>query len=180
MNPSSNLFVIGPTGAGKTSLGKRLATHYGLPFIDLDQAIEAQTGVSIATIFDMEGEAGFRQRESACLDECSRREGVVLATGAGAVMNPDNRQALRERGFVAWLQVEVDQQLGRLEHDHQRPLLETDDRHGRLVAMAAARGPLYGDVADLIVPPQGHGLAAAATVTIELIHAHWRRPVRAS
>jgi shikimate kinase len=180
MNPSSNLFVIGPTGAGKTSLGKRLAAHYGLPFIDLDQAIEAKTGVSVTTIFEMEGEAGFRQRESACLDECSRRPGVVLATGGGAVMDPHNRQVLRERGFVAWLQVDVDQQLSRLEHDHNRPLLETGDRQDRLAAMASARAPFYGEIADLIVPPQGQGLAAAATTTIELIDAHWRRPVRAS
>ncbi|HEY4144249.1 shikimate kinase [Pinirhizobacter sp.] len=180
MNPSSNLFVIGPTGAGKTSLGKRVAAYYDLPFVDLDQAIEAKTGVPVATIFEMEGEAGFRQRESACLDECSRQPGVVLATGGGAVIDPHNRQTLRERGFVIWLQVDVDQQLGRLEHDHNRPLLETEDRHGRLVAMASARAPFYGEIADLIVPPQGHGLAAAATATIELIDAHWRRPMRAS
>ena len=96
MNPSCNLFLIGPTGAGKTSIGRRLAAHYGLPFVDLDQEIESHCGVPVSTVFDIEGEAGFRQRERALLDSCSQRRGVLLATGAGAVLRLGSRVRLRE------------------------------------------------------------------------------------
>jgi shikimate kinase len=175
MNPSSNLFLIGPTGAGKTSIGRRLAAHYGLPFVDLDQAIEAHTGVAVATIFELEGERGFRRRENTSLDECSTPHGIVLATGAGAVVADGNRQLLRERGFIVWLQVSVEQQLERLEHDHQRPLLEGVDRRQRLQDMALAREPYYREIADLAIPGQHEGVAAATARAIELIDAHWQR-----
>src|SRR6185437_5927256 len=118
MNPSRNLFLIGPTGAGKTSVGRRLAAHYGLAFVDLDHEIERRTGTDVATVFAVEGEAGFRRRESALLDEFS----------AGAVLAADNRALLATRGYVLWLQAGVEQQLERLAHDHQRPLLAGTDR----------------------------------------------------
>lgn len=141
MNPSRNLFLIGPTGAGKTCIGRRLAAHYGLPFVDLDREIELHTGVPVSTVFEIEGEAGFRQRESALLDECTQRDGVLLATGAGAVLDPRNRCRLGERGYVLWLDTTIEQQLERLARDTRRPLLAGEDRRGKLEAMSALRTP---------------------------------------
>ncbi|HEY3520794.1 MAG TPA: shikimate kinase [Rhodanobacteraceae bacterium] len=178
MNPSPNLFLIGPMGAGKTTVGKRLAVHFALPFIDLDAEIETHTGAGVALIFDIEGEPGFRRRESTLLDECSAREGVVLATGGGAVLDAHNRELLRARGFVVWLQTEVEQQLQRLARDRKRPLLQADDRRERLEAMAHARDPLYAQVADLIVPPHAHAPARACEQIAASIENRWQRAQR--
>ncbi|MHB1058681.1 MAG: shikimate kinase [Rhodanobacter sp.] len=175
MNPSCNLFIIGPTGAGKTSIGRRLAAHYGLPFVDLDQEIERHCGVDVNTVFEIEGEAGFRRRESALLEECSQRRGVLLATGAGAVLAGHNRRQLHEHGYVVWLQATIEQQLERLERDHHRPLLAVPDRHERLQAMARIREPLYRDIADLAVPGEHGSVATASERCIALIDRHWQR-----
>ncbi|NII12007.1 shikimate kinase [Oleiagrimonas sp. C23AA] len=175
MNPSPNLFVIGPTGAGKTSIGRRLAAHYGLPFLDLDHEIEARTGVDIPTIFDIEGEAGFRHRESETLAACAHAQGVVLATGAGAVLADANRTILRAHGYVVWLQASIAQQVERLQHDASRPLLAGDDRHTRFETMAREREPLYQSLADLAVPGRHEPVAAASRRAISLIDTHWQR-----
>jgi shikimate kinase len=179
MNPSSNLFLIGPTGAGKTAIGRRLAEHFGSTFLDLDLDIEHHTGVDVATIFDIEGEAGFRRRERERLDECSQRPGVVLATGAGAVLDAANRRHLRERGFVVWLQATIAQQLERLEHDRSRPLLAHPDRQQRLLRMASERDPLYAQIADLAVPGHHEPVAQASERTLALVESHWDRIVSA-
>lgn len=175
MNPSRNLFIIGPTGAGKTSIGRRLAGHYGLSFADLDQEIEHHCGVDVSTVFEIEGEAGFRQRESMLLDTLSQHTGMLLATGAGAVLAASNRQWLAARGFVVWLQVSIEQQLERLEHDQRRPLLAVPDRHARLQSMAAAREPIYRELADLAVPGHHGSVSAASEHCIALIDQHWQR-----
>ena len=177
MNPSCNLFLVGPTGAGKTSIGRQLAARYDLPFLDLDQEIERITGVPVSTIFDIEGEAGFRRRERALLEECSGRRGVLLASGAGAVLDPANRRTLMGRGYVVWLQATVPMQLQRLALDTSRPLLADTDRQRKLEAMAEARTSLYEEIADLIIPP-GHeheGVATASERCITLIDRHWNR-----
>ena len=175
MNPSCNLFIIGPTGAGKTSIGRRLADHYGLSFIDLDQEVEKQCGVDVGTVFELEGEAGFRQRESALLDALSQRAGMLLATGAGAVLAPANRQYLALRGYVVWLQASIEQQLERLERDQRRPLLAVPDRRGRLQAMATVREPIYRELADLVIPGHHGNVSGASERCIALIDQHWRR-----
>jgi shikimate kinase len=175
MNPSCNLFIVGPTGAGKTSIGRRLAEHYGLSFVDLDQEIERQCGVPVSTVFEIEGEAGFRQRESQLLEECSRRRGVLLATGAGAVLDPANRHLLAERGYVLWLQATLELQLERLSQDRQRPLLAGGDRAARLQAMAQQRTPLYQEIADLVIPGAHEHVHAASARSILLIDQSWHR-----
>jgi shikimate kinase len=175
MNPSCNLFIVGPTGAGKTSIGRRLADHYGLSFIDIDQEIERICGVPVSTVFEIEGEAGFRQRESALLEETSRRSGVLMATGAGAVLDPANRRLLAERGYVLWLQATLEQQLERLAQDRQRPLLAGVDRAERLTAMAKSRTSLYEELADLAIPGAHETVHAASARSILLIDQYWQR-----
>ena len=175
MNPSCNLFIVGPTGAGKTSIGRRLADHYGLSFIDIDHEIERVCGVPVSTVFDIEGEAGFRQRERALLEETSQRNGVLMATGAGAVLDPANRRLLAERGYVLWLQATLEQQLERLAQDRQRPLLAGADRAERLTAMAQSRTSLYEEIADLVIPGAHETVHAASTRSILLIDQHWQR-----
>lgn len=175
MNPSCNLFLVGPTGAGKTCIGRRLAAHYGLPFMDLDQEIEHHCGVDVRCVFEIEGEAGFRQRERLLLDELSTRNGVLLATGAGAVLDPRNRQHLAERGFVLWLDTTVEQQLERLARDTKRPLLAGEDRRARLEAMAHERTPLYREIADLRMPGEHEGVAPASERCLALLDQYWHR-----
>jgi shikimate kinase len=176
MNPSPNLFLIGPSGAGKSSAVRLLAKRHGLAFVDLDSEIEKHTGVAIATIFEIEGEAGFRQREAALLQSMSGRQGIVMATGAGAVLDPGNRRCLTERGFVLWLDVTTEQQLTRLSHDHRRPLLAGVDRRGRLQQMAAARTPLYQRCADLRVNGRDEPPGRAIDRINAALAATWRRP----
>lgn len=173
MNPSSNLFLIGPTGAGKTSIGRRLASHFQRPFLDLDAEIEASTGVDIPRIFEVEGEAGFRRREAELLDALSQREGIILASGAGAILDAVNRQHLAARGFVLWLDVSVAQQLARLALDRSRPLLAAPDRQQRLETMAATRTALYQSIADLHIPGHDEAVDQAARRTQALLEAVW-------
>ena len=175
MNPSCNLFIVGPTGAGKTSIGRRLAEHYQLAFVDLDQEIERHCGVPVGTVFELEGEAGFRRREQEMLDACTQRAGVVLATGAGAVLDPLNRERLAARGYVLWLQASVEQQLERLARDTKRPLLAGEDRRAKLTAMRTIREPLYRELADLVIPDEHEHVVAATQRTIALIDTHWNR-----
>lgn len=149
MNPAPNLFLVGPMGAGKSTVGRHAAERLGMHFLDLDHEIEQHTGAEVALIFELEGEAGFRAREHALLAELALREGIVLATGGGAILDMRNRHILRERGFVVWLDADVDTQLERLARDRQRPLLRTPDRRERLQSLAGERNALYAEVADL-------------------------------
>lgn len=176
MNPAPNLFFIGPTGAGKSTVGARVARRLGLPFHDLDDAIRAHTGADPALIFDLEGEAGFRRRESALLAALATGDGLALATGAGAVLDQANRDLLRRRGFVVWLDADVETQLARLGRDRQRPLLSGADLRARLTGMAATRTPLYAALADLHITPRAtRGTDALASDIAELVGRHWRR-----
>lgn len=137
------LFLIGMMGVGKTTVGRLLARQGGLEFIDCDRELEARTGVTIATMFEVEGEEAFRRREAALLDELTQRPGSVLATGGGAVLWPENRQRLRARGLVIYLESTVDEILRRTSTDRARPLLQTTDRRARIEELLLQRRPLY-------------------------------------
>ncbi|HFD86486.1 MAG TPA: shikimate kinase AroK [Gammaproteobacteria bacterium] len=145
------LFLIGPMGAGKTTLGKLIARELDYQFIDSDRVIEERTGVSIPTIFDIEGEAGFRERESRIIDELTQLDNTVLATGGGAILRPENRDWLHDRGFVVYLKVSIRQQLERTSRDRSRPLLQTPDPAATLTEMAKLRAPLYETTAHFSI-----------------------------
>lgn len=146
-----NIFLIGLMGAGKTTVGRMLARRLDKEFIDADRELEQRTGASVSLIFEIEGEAGFRERETRLLDEITSRRGIVLATGGGAILSEENRQRLRARGYVIYLRAPLDQLIDRTRKDRRRPLLQTEDRAATLAELYAARDPLYGDTADLIV-----------------------------
>ena len=176
MNPAPNLIFIGPMGAGKTTVGRHVAELLGLPFHDLDHEIEAHTGAAISLVFDLEGEAGFRKRESAVLAEMAALSGIVLSTGGGAVLADENRRVLRERGFVIWLDATIEAQLARLARDRQRPLLNAPDRRVRLEKLASERNPFYAEIADLRIASSGTGNSGlTARQIVGLLDAHWQR-----
>ena len=175
MNPAPNLVLVGPMGAGKSTVGRLLAERFGLRFLDLDAEIEARCGVDIARIFECEGEPGFRRRERALLAELLDARACVLATGGGAVLDVENRRLMRERGFVVYLQVDIATQRTRLARDHTRPLLAAGDRDGVLARLARERGPLYMDVADLVFSAADAGVADTVTALAAQIDRAWRR-----
>ncbi|MBL4567821.1 MAG: shikimate kinase AroK [Porticoccus sp.] len=151
MLKNNNLFLVGPMGAGKTTIGRFLADSLGLAFVDLDTEIEDRCGADIPWIFDVEGEAGFRKRESRMLDEVTSRCGILLATGGGAVLAKINREALKQRGYVVYLSASVGQLLERTAHDRNRPLLQVDNPREVIEKLILERDPLYQEVADLVI-----------------------------
>lgn len=176
MNPASNLIFIGPTGAGKTSIGRRAARHFGLRFVDADREIELRTGATIPMIFECEGEPGFRAREREVIRALCGEDGLLIATGAGAVLDADNRQAMAEGGFIVYLRISVEEQLRRLRRDRSRPLLQAPDREERLRAMAAQRNPLYDTLADLRFHSGNQPQSRLITQLYVAINQHWHRP----
>lgn len=138
-------------GAGKTTIGRQLAERMGNKFVDSDSEIEDRTGANIDLIFEIEGEAGFRKREGRVIEDLTALKGIVLATGGGAVLDPGNRERLRQRGTVVYLKTSPRQLLKRTNWDRNRPLLQTDDRLGRIEELLNIRGPLYEGLADLII-----------------------------
>ena len=145
------IFLIGMMGAGKSTVGRLLARRSGFDFVDCDREIEARSGVTIATIFELEGEEGFRRRESALIDELTQRARIVLATGGGAILDEENRCHLRDRGLVIYLRATVDEIVRRTQKDRARPLLQTSDRRARIVRLLAERESLYSQAAHVIV-----------------------------
>ena len=155
-----NIFLIGPMGAGKSTVGRQLAESLGYEFRDSDREIQRRTGVDIPTIFEFEGEEGFRQRERQVVDELSQEDGIVLATGGGAVLRADNRQDLTTRGVVIYLHCSPEQQYARTSRDRNRPLLQTADPLGRLRELMEERDPIYRQVADIVVSTEKRGTAS--------------------
>ncbi len=155
-----NVFLVGPMGAGKTTVGRRLAQSLGWDFLDSDEEVERRTGTRISIIFEIEGESGFRQREHRALLDLSARPGAVIATGGGAVLLPENRELLRRHGIVVYLRTSVAEQLRRTRGSAHRPLLNEGDPEQRLRELARVREPLYEAVADIIVDSPGRKVAA--------------------
>ena len=155
MNKPGSLFLTGPMGAGKSTIGRQLAKQLGMPFYDSDHEIESRTGVDIPLIFELEGEAGFRKREAAIIDELTNLPDIVLATGGGAILDPENREHLKSRGRVIYLHATVNQQLRRTRKDRNRPLLQTENPRAKLEELLEIRDPLYRETAGLIVETDG-------------------------
>lgn len=160
------IVLVGMMGAGKTTVGRELARRLGMRFMDCDHEIEARTGVKIPMIFEIEGEEGFRRRESQTLEELTRETGVVLATGGGAVLRPANRDLLRTRGVVVYLDVPPHTLWERTRNDRSRPLLQCDNPRGRIEALYRERAPLYREIAHIVVEG-GRGNPGAMTRAIE-------------
>ena len=151
MAKNKNIFLIGLMGAGKTTIGRQIASELSLEFFDSDHEIENRTGVSITHIFDIEGEAGFRKRETAMLDELTNKKGIVLATGGGAVLKPENRQFLMSRGTTIYLYANIETLFERTSKDRNRPLLQIDNPREKLEELFEIRDPLYRETADIII-----------------------------
>ncbi len=167
MRQPQNVFLIGPMGAGKSAVGRQLAKLLHLSFVDSDDEIETRTGVDIPFIFEKEGEDGFRKREAKVIDDLSAMESVILATGGGAVVDPQNRSRLGARGFVVYLYTTVDQQLARTQKGRERPMLANGDSRKILEDLMAVRDPLYREIADLTVETDGRKVKAVASEILE-------------
>lgn len=155
-----NIFLVGPMGAGKSTIGRQLAQALGYEFEDSDHEIQRRTGVDIATIFEFEGESGFRNRERQVIENLAAQENMVLATGGGAVLLPENRQQLAARGFVIYLECSPEQQFARTARDKKRPLLDTDNPQQRLRDLMEERDPIYRQVADMVVSTERRGTSS--------------------
>jgi len=162
MRRTDNIFLVGPMGAGKSTIGRALASQLGMRFLDCDHEIEKKTGASIPLIFEIEGEAGFRRRETQVLEELTQETGLILATGGGAVLAEENRQLLTSRGTVVYLQAAIDVLVKRTAHDRNRPLLANVDRRANLTELMKVREPLYRAVADITVSSGGRPATAVA------------------
>lgn len=160
MKTPGSLFLTGPMGAGKSTIGRQLSRQLRMTFFDSDREIENRTGVDIPLIFELEGEQGFRKRERLVIDELTSLPDIVLATGGGAILDADNRKHLAERGLVIYLHASVNQQLARTKHDRNRPLLQTDNPRQRLDDLMQLRDPLYREIADLVIDTDGKRVMA--------------------
>lgn len=170
--PPSRIYLIGPMGSGKTTVGRRLARQLNMDFVDCDEALEAHTGASVQLVFEIEGEAGFRKRETDMLRKLAERENTVIATGGGVVTVAENTELMRATGLVIYLQTEVERQLRRLSRDQSRPLLQAPDRRERLEQLAARRNPLYDALADITLPSHNLSLDNMARLTVRTLNQH--------
>ena len=171
-NKNNNIFLIGPMGSGKTSVGKLVANKLSKKFLDTDSEIESITGVDITYIFDIEGEAGFRKREEKVVEEATQMQNIVLATGGGAVESKNSRNCIRDNGFVVYLETNIEDQLKRVTPNNRRPLLRTSNPEQKLKELATKRKEFYESTANLVVQTQGQKPKALAETIIENFNAH--------
>jgi shikimate kinase len=164
MSKRDNIFLVGLMGAGKTTVGRLLAKHYGCTFYDSDHEIEARTGVKIPVIFEIEGESGFRKREEAVIAELTAMSGIVLATGGGAVLSQVNRDNLRKNGLVIYLRGTPEHLYERTRHDRNRPLLQTENPLAKLRELYKQRDPLYRELADIVADTGRQSVAGMTRV----------------
>lgn len=169
MAEQRNIFLIGPMGAGKSTIGRHLAQMLHLNFLDSDAEIEKKTGADIAWVFDVEGEEGFRNREQSMIDELTQKHGIVLATGGGALIRPENRIHLSARGIVVYLKTSVNKQLARTLKDKRRPLLQTEDPRSVLEELAEKRNGFYDEIADYTIETDEQSAKVVASQIIELL-----------
>ena len=166
-----NIFLIGPMGAGKSTIGRTLAKELKLEFYDSDEVIEERTGADISWIYDVEGEEGFRRREQKVIEELTQKSNIVLATGGGVIMTPENRNALAGRGTVIYLKTSLQQQYERTKRDSpKRPMLQTPDLEGRLEMLRDEREPLYEDLAEVSFDTDKLTVKAVANNIIKYIY----------
>lgn len=152
MAEKRNIFLVGPMGAGKSTIGRQLARQLHLEFFDSDTEIERRTGADIAWVFELEGEEGFRLREEKVIEELTENTGIVLATGGGSILSKESRNRLSARGVVVYLQTTIEKQLARTQRDKRRPLIaEADNPREVLENLAELRNPLYEEIADIVV-----------------------------
>ena len=169
MAEKRNIFLVGPMGAGKSTIGRHLADELHLDFFDSDQEIERRTGADIAWIFALEGEDGFRKREENVINDLTDKQGIVLATGGGSIVTKAVRNRLSARGIVVYLQTTIDKQVARTQRDKRRPLLQNEDPEQVLRDLAEMRNPLYEEVADYIVDTDDQSARAVANQIISKI-----------
>ena len=169
MAEKRNIFLVGPMGAGKSTIGRHLADELHLDFFDSDQEIERRTGADIAWIFDLEGEDGFRKREENVINDLTDKQGIVLATGGGSIVTKAVRNRLSARGIVVYLQTTIDKQVARTQRDKRRTLLQNEDPEQVLRDLAEMRNPLYEEVADYIVDTDDQSARAVANQIISKI-----------
>lgn len=169
MSVRANVILVGPMGAGKSTIGRQLAQLLNFEFVDSDHEIEARTGADIPWIFDVEGEEGFRRREESVIEELTQRQGIVLATGGGVVIREPNRRAISSRGIVVYLKTSIEQQLARTAKDRKRPLLQHAEPRKVLTELMKMREPLYVEVADFVVDTDTANIKDVAGQIAELL-----------
>lgn len=174
MTITSNIFLIGPMGAGKSTIGRQLAALLKKDFLDTDHEIERRTGAAIPLIFEIEGEPGFRRREALAIDELTRKTNVILATGGGAVLDAGNRKSLHERGSVVYLRAEIDILVERTHRDRGRPLLQTADPRAKLEEIMRVREPLYRSTAHVVVDTDRRSPQVVARDVADTLKALWQ------
>ncbi|PPI87848.1 shikimate kinase AroK [Candidatus Pantoea edessiphila] len=170
MAEKRNIFLVGPMGAGKSTIGRHLANQLNMDFFDSDQEIERRTGADITWVFDVEGENGFRDREEKIINELTEKQGIILATGGGSIKSQKTRNRLSARGIIVYLETTVEKQLSRTQRDKKRPLLQVNLSPIQiLTTLAQERNPLYREIADITVSTDHQSTKIVANQIIHML-----------